>query len=299
MDSKIEKNIQQNKPISLYPNKVGLFCNARDEKNMKEWAAHHLLLGFDTIIIFDHKSVIPLSHVFECFDPRVIIIRIDSNMPNIKNFLNNKAIIISKQLNLDWFIYLDADEFFILNKIGNIKFKNIKHFLKAYSHADSIGVNWLMFGSNFFVEDPKSGLLMENYKRSSLLLDQHVKSFVRPNKIDSCDHPHYYNLFPQSKILGIDFNCITEPLCFHPVNIPFYKAPAYIAHYIYQSEESYYNRKIRILSDGGDKRESLGKEIHNSYNNVLNYHPQRYVPRIKNFLSFWENKNQINFPLES
>jgi hypothetical protein len=40
--------------------KTMLFTNARDEKNMKEWVAHHLLLGFDLIYIFDHKSKIPL-----------------------------------------------------------------------------------------------------------------------------------------------------------------------------------------------------------------------------------------------
>ena len=35
--------------------KVGLFCNARDEKNIKEWAAHHLLIGFDVIIILSGR----------------------------------------------------------------------------------------------------------------------------------------------------------------------------------------------------------------------------------------------------
>jgi hypothetical protein len=32
--------------------KVALFTNARDESHIKEWAAHHLLIGFDYIIIF-------------------------------------------------------------------------------------------------------------------------------------------------------------------------------------------------------------------------------------------------------
>ena len=31
--------------------RVVLFTNARDEKNIKEWAAHHLLLGFSLIYI--------------------------------------------------------------------------------------------------------------------------------------------------------------------------------------------------------------------------------------------------------
>ena len=40
---------------------VYLFTNARDEPNIAEWVAHHLLLGFDRIHIFDHKSVTPIS----------------------------------------------------------------------------------------------------------------------------------------------------------------------------------------------------------------------------------------------
>ncbi len=57
--------------------KVGLFCNARDEKNIKEWAAHHLLIGFDVIVLIDHNSKIPLKEVFANFDKRVNIIKIN------------------------------------------------------------------------------------------------------------------------------------------------------------------------------------------------------------------------------
>lgn len=99
-----------------YVKKVGLFCNARDEKNIKEWAAHHLLIGIDIIIIFDHKSIIPLDKIFANFDSRVKIIRVNINNKNIKKILMNHATKIAKQLVLDWFIYLDADEFIILNK---------------------------------------------------------------------------------------------------------------------------------------------------------------------------------------
>ena len=176
-------NIYKEK-IDRTSKKVGLFCNARDEKNIKEWAAHHLLIGFDFIIIFDHKSKIPLTNIFSNFDKRVSIIRIELNEGNIKQTLMNNAINIAKKWDLDWFIYLDADEFLILNKL----FKGVKHFLNTYSGAHSIGINWLMFGSNNLLEEP-SGLILENYTKSSLLLDQHVKSFVRPQEVIKSDNP--------------------------------------------------------------------------------------------------------------
>jgi hypothetical protein len=270
--------------IDRQAKKVGLFCNARDEKNIKEWAAHHLLIGFDVIIIFDHKSIVPLTNVFSKFDKRVNIIK--TNLPdgNIKTQLMNKAIHISKRLNIDWFIYLDADEFLILNN----KFKGVKHFLNTYSYADSLGVNWLLFGSNDLVNEP-SGLILENYTKSCKNLDQHVKSFVRTTEAMYSDNPHYYKIRNQNKMLGLTFNILTYPQSFNKLltNMPYYLSPAYIAHYVYQSEETYIKRKINIIGDNGIQRANLGKEIHKHYNDVTNLQPQKYIKQIKDFLLYY------------
>jgi hypothetical protein len=270
--------------INRYANKVGLFCNARDEKNIKEWAAHHLLIGFDIIIIFDHKSHIPLSHIFSKFDKRVIIIK--TNLPdgNIKTKLMNYASEIAKKLNLDWFIYLDADEFLILNN----KFKGVKHFLNTYSYADSLGVNWLMFGTNHLINDP-SGLIMENYSKSCKNLDQHVKCFVRTNEVIYSNNPHYYKVRNPYKMLDLTFNIMKPPQYFNKLltRMPYYMSPAYIAHYVYQSEETYIKRKINIIGDNGIKRCNLGKEIHKLYNDIENLQPQKYIKQIKEFLLYY------------
>jgi hypothetical protein len=270
--------------INRYAKKVGLFCNARDENNIKEWAAHHLLIGFDFIIIFDHKSSIPLSNVFSNFDKRVIIIKTNLEDGNIKLKLMNEATLIAKRMNLDWFIYLDADEFLILNKL----FKGVKHFLNSYSYADSLGVNWLMFGSNNLVEEP-SGNIIENYTKSCQMLDHHVKSFVRPQEVKISDNPHYYHIKNPSKMLGIDFKILkSKPYCFNKINLNFHQAPAYIAHYVFQSEETYIKRKVSKKGDDGLQRNNLGKEIHNLYNDVVNLQPQKYVKQIKEFLDYYK-----------
>lgn len=262
---------------------VGLFCNARDEKNIKEWAAHHLLIGFDIIIIFDHKSVIPLTNIFRNFDKRVVIIRKDLPDGNIKIDLMKEASQIAKKLSLDWFIYLDADEFLILNNL----FKGVKHFLNSYSYADSIGVNWLMFGSNNLVEEP-NGLILENYQKSRQYLDQHVKSFVRPQEITNCINPHFYNVRNPKKMLGVNYKQMTYPYCFNNINLHYYKSPAYIAHYVYQSEETYIKRKINLKGDDGSVRGNMGKEIHNHYNDIVNLQPQKYIKRINEFLNYYK-----------
>lgn len=263
--------------------KVGLFCNARDEKNIKEWAAHHLLIGFDIIVIFDHKSKIPLKEVFSNFDKRVIIIRTEKEGGNMKLFFMNKVPNIAKNLQLDWFIYLDADEFLILNKM----FKGVKHFLNKYSYGDLVGINWLIFGSNYLIKEP-NGLIIENYTRSSLYLNEHIKSFVRPDEITFADNPHYYYVKNPSRMIGTNFNILTQPYCYNKVKIPFYNAPAYVAHYIYQSEETYKKRKVDFkIADDGTIREDIGKEIHNKGNEGINTQPQKYIKQIKEFLEYY------------
>jgi hypothetical protein len=258
---------------------VGLFCNARDEKNIKEWAAHHLLIGFDIIIIFDHKSQIPLTSVFDKFDKRVIIIKLNTEEDNIKIALMNRATNIANKLNMDWFIYLDADEFLIINN----KFRGVKHLLNHYSQVDSLGINWLMFGSNHLIQEP-SGLILENYTKSCQMVDQHVKTFVRPNEVTSSDNPHYYHIKNPRKMVGLTLNVLSYPQCFNKILMSYAEMPAYIAHYIYQSEETYFNRKIKLDGDDGAQRQNLGKEIHNLYNDVENLQPQKYIKQIKKFL---------------
>ncbi len=261
---------------------VGLFCNARDEKNIKEWAAHHLLIGFDRIIIFDHKSIVPLKEVFTKFDKRVQTIRVELNDGNIKQVLMNYASKLAKRWNFDWFIYLDADEFLVLNK----RFKGVKHFLNTYSYGDSIGINWLMFGTNYFVQDP-SGLILENFTRSTNNLDRHVKSFVRPQEIIYSDNPHFYHMRNKSKMIGLGFNVLKSPQCYNELSIPFYNSPAYIAHYVFQSEETYVKRKIDLMADDGTRRSNMGKDVHNHYNDVVNIQPQKYITQIKEFLQYY------------
>ena len=264
--------------------KVGLFTNARDELHIKEWAAHHLLIGFDNIIIFDHKSEKPLSKVFEKFDKRVKIIDVSHMNDSIKIPLMNFSINLSKILQLDWMIYLDADEYIILSS----KIMGIKHFLNHYNHAHSIGINWLLFGTNFLKNEP-SGLQIESYTKSQLGIHKHVKSFVRPNEILYSDNPHYYKVQNKNKMIGIDNKVLSEP-CFNELNLPFTRMPIYIAHYIYQSEETFIRRKCKLKRDDtGVYREFNNDTInnlHNEYNDVNNLFPcEKYSTKIKIFLS--------------
>jgi len=259
--------------------RVILFTNARDEKHIKEWVAHHLNLGFDFIHIFDHKSIEPIKDQFKP-NPKLKIEAVNFD-GNIKRTCMELAIGIAKEYN--WMIYLDADEFIILNE----KCNNIHALLSGYEqHADSIAINWLMFGSNFKKKDP-DGLILENYTRSEELLNQHVKSFVKPREIISAENPHYYNIKNKNRYYTLNNTILKPPFCFNDCQFPYKNVPAYIAHYVNQSEESYVKRKSLPRDDTGTKRSLIQfDQLHKEFNNSINNYPNmRYSKNIKDFLA--------------
>ena len=276
-------NSNNNSNVNSICKKVCLFANARDEKHIREWAAHHLLIGFDKIIIFDHKSKIPLSKVFENFDKRVKIINVSHLNNGIKMILMNKASIIANYLKMDWMIYLDADEFIILNK-----YKDIKQFLTVYNHADSLGVNWLLFGSNYLKNDPDD-LIIENYTKSDLFLNDHLKSFVRPSKIVRAVNPHFYYIRDPTRYFGINNINLKNTYYSNNYHVEYSKAPIYIAHYLNQSEETFTKRKITLpRDDTGVHRQLNVREIHNQFNSTENNYPRnKYAVGIKKFLKHY------------
>jgi hypothetical protein len=263
--------------------KVGLFTNIRDEKHIREWVIHHLLLGVNYIIIFDHKSKTLIKYDLEKIDKRIRVINASNIHTNVKIRLMNVATIIAKKNRLDWMIYLDADEFIILNPPYNY----IPQLLHAYgSKAHSLAINWVMFGSNFLKTDP-DGLILENYTRCDATLNAHVKSFVRPKETINAANPHYYNIKNKNKYYTLNRTVLRNNYSFNNCDLQYGAVPAYIAHYVNQSEETYIKRRSLPRDDTGTIRELVPfNELHKEYNNSINLYPsERYSATIKRILS--------------
>lgn len=258
--------------------KVMLFTNARDEKHIKEWAAHHLLIGFDHVYIFDHKSTVPLASEFAGFDTRVIVERSELDVPP-KFPLMHRAAEIAAIMRADWFIYLDADEFIILNN-----FNGVKAMLNKYYFADSLALNWLMFGTNNHITEPE-GMILENYTRSDELLNEHVKTFVRPSQVSSRPpaNPHSYPIVNPSRMFAITGGSMTNQV-FNFTRVPFWRAPAFIAHYVYQSEETYKQRKISLPTDDTGSFRAIDAGVHSKYNQRDTFIPRKYAEGVRQFI---------------
>jgi hypothetical protein len=272
---------QINQNLRTPVKKVILFTNARDEENIKEWIIHHLSIGFNLIYIFDHKSVKPLKEELKSFGKRVIVERCEINF-SPKIHLMNKAAKIASLLNVDWFIYLDADEFLILNY-----FKGVKEMLNRYFFADSLAINWLMFGTNYHKKKP-NGLILEKYTKSDLKLNHHVKTFVRPFAVINATNPHYYNMVNPYRMFALNGKLMRGNLAFNIIDIHFNKSSAFIAHYYAQSEETYIQRKIKRPTDSDGIFRSFERDLHTKHNETDNFIPKnKYSERVKKILELY------------
>lgn len=254
------------------PKNIVLFCNARDEKHIREWIIHHLQIGFSKIIIFDHKSKVPIKDYIPNLPKRVSVINVSTMSGAIKIPLMNRAKDMAKKMNADWMIYLDADEYIILHP----SIRSIRQFLYKYNHAHSLGVNWLMYGSNELKKDPNETLL-GSYTKSELLVNKHVKSFVRPKEVNFSNNPHFYFIRQKSKYFGVNNLILNKPF-FNDIRIPYFRCPCYIAHFVNQSEETYNKRRLTLpRDDNGQLRENVmnTENLHKQFNNETNNYAKK------------------------
>ena len=187
---------------------------------------------------------------------------------------------LRKKKKMDWFIYLDADEYIILNT-----FKKIQDFIELYKDYDSIGINWLMFGSNFY-DTPPQGLVIENYTKSMSILHNHVKTIVKTSQVVESKNPHYYVMKNPSKMISIDYKILNKSYSKYKCSTNIEEVPAYIAHYGIQSKETYTKRKLeRERDDTGTMRGNIKQKtikIHNLFNDYENLGPkEKYAKAIK------------------
>jgi len=262
--------------------KTILFTNVRDESNIVEWVAHHLNLGFSCICIYDHLSVVPVSNLLKS-NNNVIIKRIDEVGDKTK--LMARSVQSAIKHGFDWIIYLDADEYLVLPKHNNVE-----SFLKDYCSYNQIGINWLMFGSNFH-NKKTNGTTIETYTRCNFILDQHIKSFVKPTKVLKVLNAHVYHVEDyETMSVGVDFSPLDT------VHKHLYKCSnsevngsnflsmnAFVAHYYTQDYETYYERKIRYPPDDINCKERkifTKEELHDFSNNlVFEYVKNKYNDR--------------------
>jgi glycosyltransferase involved in cell wall biosynthesis len=163
-----------------------------EERDIAEWLAFHLLLGFDGILVFDNNSG----------DRTADIVRAASCFGRVQYHLWTRADARSQmdaylaacslyREAFDWIAFIDSDEFLIL-----ADGQDLKAFLSRFSGAAAVGINWAIFGSSGHIQYPP-GLIIESFtwrSSDSFFPNRHVKSIVRPSLVQGCDNPHAFEV---------------------------------------------------------------------------------------------------------
>jgi hypothetical protein len=220
-------------------------------------------------------STIPVSTLVHGQD-NIKIDRIDHDFSPEFNKLTliNKAVDYAKTNNYEWMLYLDGDEFLYLRDDTTID-----DFLKKYGNVDQIGINWLLFGSNYLETEPPG--IRNYYTKSNRFLDRHVKSFVKPSCVEKSVNPHYYLLVDGTKTVAWDGNEFHGPFYGEGIQIDKNRCNAYVAHYFSQCYDVYKKRKIGRTRDdipGAKWDNILPKEkFHEENNEMENTDLKKYI----------------------
>lgn len=248
--------------------------NARDEPNIIEWILYHLMIGFDYIVIIDHKSLISIQKLINTYqwrDKVHVIRREDSGAVKLM-FLNDIIVPFMMRKCKKYFIHLDADEYFYLDK------KYTLDSFTAMFKGDIIAINWLMFGCNNVEKNThKYKCIIPMYTKSANVLNKHFKLLIRVDKhhLFKFNNPHtivydtkkaiYFNVLGTPMKGDNVWELMKNSIKCSPVNIP-----AYINHYHVQSKEDYIRRKINRERDDIFTKRKLDESIFYVDNDIDN-----------------------------
>jgi len=108
-----------------------------DNDYLDEWVRYHLAIGFEHIVMYDHRSIIPVKNIW---DGKVSVIRIERPSLFKPEYLNQTTL---KSHPAYWMAMVDVDEFIVL-----LQHNDIKKLLEDYEEFGSLGLPWTTFGSS-------------------------------------------------------------------------------------------------------------------------------------------------------
>lgn len=221
---------------------------------LKEWIDHYLAHGAERIYLINHNSKDEYQETLEPYlnpnlnpksdinsketgkiKPKVILYHF-SPKKNFKSQKDAYRLYLQKAIHeCRWLAIVDMDEF-IYSPIT----KSIPEILKKYEEHPAIGVNWLCFGSNNRIKQPKSVVRGFTKRAPAQMMEDnaHIKSIIQtPYLRDFGIHEHkLYN-----NVKAVNTNRQEIEKCF---NTPVLDDVLVCNHYIIQSWEWYQKKKM-------------------------------------------------------
>ncbi len=167
-----------------YQFKVSVGAILRDEApNVMEWIAFHRTVGIDHFFLYDNDSRDGTSEILQALERAGIVTRIawtDAHSRSIDPTVGPQVTAYRDLLRCkertEWIAIIDADEFIVpLQDAG------VPELLQRYPQAESLAINWRMFGSSGHRMAGPDLLIsrFQNRSRDDFWGNYHVKTVTR------------------------------------------------------------------------------------------------------------------------
>jgi hypothetical protein len=160
--------------------------------DIAEWAIHHHLIGFATLIIYDHQSTDDTRAILTALSDTIPIILHDwADQSRERQNAAYRDCLARHGASFDWIAFLDADEF-LIPRTAQI----LATLLHRHAEAAGIAFNWLIFGTSGLAKLTPGSVMTTLTRRSPVEFDvnRHVKSIVRPGAVRRVLNPHAFEL---------------------------------------------------------------------------------------------------------
>lgn len=236
--------------------------NCKDEPNITEWVIYHALMRFTRIVIFDDLSSTPIEDELlksdRCIRPlladlgiTLVIYRFSSQKGEYLRIALREA----RSHQMDWMIYIDADEYIVTGRYGTVT--NLIY--SAPSTCQGIALFWKCFGSSFLDHNPRPGQCIPMYTQSERGFSPKLKTLARVSAIYRFRSPHHYEFHDGSPEIWEPNTDQWIPNT--PIQMPpemsgesAVATPTFLAHYTQQSWSCFRRRRCRPRDDTGTIR---------------------------------------------
>jgi hypothetical protein len=232
---------------------------------LKEWIDFHLLMGVEKFYLFDNLSTDSPEKVLQPYGSLVHLISWPMDHGDIFEWNEVQCLAYERAIywmkgKTKWLAILDVDEF--LFAVDG----SIVGALERFEQFGGVGVNWQVFGTANVAQIVDGKRLIEALDMKLPVMqgiNHHVKSIVRPERVESCDNAHSMNYkggFFQVNAAGVPFEGKLSPT----VEL----APLRINHYTVRDEHYFKTQKIPRLQKWWGESEDYWRAKYAGMNQV-------------------------------
>ena len=223
----------------------------KDEADsLLEWIAYHRVMGVQRFFIADNESTDGTTEILEALAQHGIVHRMPFTTPtegtgNVQ-MPAYAALLSQLRGQCDIAAFIDADEY-LLPMDGATSMMPLLERLFADPEISALGLNWAIFGSGgaLFAED---GFVIERFTKhakQSFGVHYHIKSLVRPERIDHFVNPHFVKLSSGRYVTATGADYVPHPKHGRGLSDQIVWTGARINHYATKSLEEFLVGKSR------------------------------------------------------